>query len=139
MKRYILIEGQDFLKISVSYEKGGYNYFTGKQSQRGYYLYVKKVKVDRHEDGVTMESFVLYTSGYKEILLETKRKAQKYYDLAVEKMDSRWTKLAELVLKDHGYAVSLKTLLDNQTSDAFAEKVIKDALNNEKTKENEEK
>ena len=56
------------IEVSIYYDKGGMSYFSGKTSQRGYYMSVVPV---RKAGG--MISFTLFT-GYKQLLMETKQK-----------------------------------------------------------------
>ena len=72
------LKGATHLEVSVFYDKGGANYFSGGTTQRGYYLSVRPVtKSDR------MVSFVMF-AGKKRFLLETARFSQKQLDRAVE-------------------------------------------------------
>lgn len=66
------------LEVFVYYDKGGMSYFTGKVSPRGYYLSVTPVT---KRDG--MVSFAMFT-GYKQLLLETKRYSAKQFNQTVE-------------------------------------------------------
>ena len=34
----------DQMEVAVEYDKGGYSYFTGKRSERGYYLFLRPFK-----------------------------------------------------------------------------------------------
>lgn len=112
MKRYIKIEGEHYLKINVFYDKGGINFLTGRTDARGYWLSVTAVKRETY-GLVQMESFEMFTSGYKELILEVKRRSDKAHDKAVDMSESMWRRLAEKVLVEKGFAVSLKTL-ENQ-------------------------
>jgi len=66
------------LNISVYYDKGGMNYFTGGTSQRGYYMSVKPVR--KSENMVSYTAF----SGFSRFLFETGRFTAKQFERAVE-------------------------------------------------------
>ena len=73
MKKYFAIKGdnKNFIKVSTGYEKGGTSVWTGKDSRRGYYVYVTPVQ---RENG--FESQVLF-DGYKQLLKEVGRRGKK--------------------------------------------------------------
>jgi len=81
MKKYITVEGQTF-SVSVSYNKGGFNYFTAKMDERGYYLNVRPVTLEVH-DGYTTESYMVF-SGYRHLLKTVKRQSPKALSEAVQ-------------------------------------------------------
>ena len=81
MKKYITVEGQTF-NVSVSYNKGGFNYFTAKSDERGYYLNVRPVILEVH-DGYTTESYMVF-SGYRHLLKTVKRQSPKALSEAVQ-------------------------------------------------------
>ena len=66
------------LEVSVSYDKGGANYFSGGTKPRGYYLSVTPVT-----KSATSISFTMFT-GYSRFLLETKRFSEKQFANAIE-------------------------------------------------------
>ena len=66
------------LELSVYYDKGGTNYFSGGIDPRGYYLCAKPV---RKSDG--MISYTMF-SGIRRLLFETKRFSAKQFELAVD-------------------------------------------------------
>lgn len=78
MKKYIAVKENPratHLKIELYYNLGGYNYFTYKQENRGYYLSVSPVsRSDR--GGVTMESYTAFT-GIKQCIKTVARKSAK--------------------------------------------------------------
>lgn len=63
------------LEIIISYNQGGYNYFTYQNQPRGYYLHITPIS-EQSVDGVTMRTFTAF-SGIKFLLKETKRFSQK--------------------------------------------------------------
>ena len=78
-KRYIELENPSrnatHLKIEVYYSLGGYNLFTYKPEERGYYLSVSPVcKFNRN--GVTMESYTAF-SGIKKCIKPVSRQSKK--------------------------------------------------------------
>ena len=80
-KRYIErgdLKHGNHLEISVYYNKGGVNCFSGQASSRGYYLSVRPVTL-----GNGTVSFNLF-SGCKRLLLETNRYSAKQFARAVE-------------------------------------------------------
>ena len=90
MKKYEKIEGSNKeLKIEVYYDKGGMNYFNGKNEPRGYWLSMRQVEREMQGRSIVIESYGMF-SGAKAFLLEVKRKSDKAYEqalvLAEEKM-----------------------------------------------------
>lgn len=78
MKKYLELKAnQDatHIKIEIYYNLGGYNCFTCKTEQRGYYLSVVPVTRERR-DGYTLESFAAFT-GTKQLLKSVTRKSAK--------------------------------------------------------------
>lgn len=63
------------LKVEVYYDLGGYSYFTGKQTKRGYYVSVLPVERSQKENCI-VESLTLFV-GYKHCLKEVSRKTNK--------------------------------------------------------------
>jgi hypothetical protein len=97
MKSYETIEGTSkSLKINVYYNKGGMNYFHGKEERRGYYLSVTPVEIKQCE-GYQMESFLAF-SGAKRLVLEVKRQSDKAYNQAVAMHNEELKDLREYVL-----------------------------------------
>lgn len=80
MKNYVERGGKTF-SVSVSYNKGGMNMWTGKEMERGYYLNIRPVVLEKC-DGYTSESFMI-GAGYNKFLLGVKRQSSKSLDLAV--------------------------------------------------------
>lgn len=91
MKKYIT-KGNQVFKVELNYNLGGYSYVTGKQQPRGYYFSVSPVGI-KEKDGYRVETYKAYT-GFKEVLLEVKRKSNKKYEEALsmltdEKIEER--------------------------------------------------
>lgn len=97
MKSYETIEGTNkSLKVHLYYDKGGMNYFHGKEEKRGYYLLVQPVEFMQC-DSYQMESYVAF-SGAKRLVLEVKRQSDKAYNQAVAMHHEELTDLREYVL-----------------------------------------
>lgn len=77
------------LKLVISYNKGGVNYWTYKNEKRGYYVSVTPVT-----RGENFESAYLF-SGYKFLTAETSRYSEKQLKLAAANIDN-W-KLFEVI------------------------------------------
>lgn len=86
MINYIQKEGYE-LKVQVDYEKGGMNYFSGRETRRGYYLYVYPVQRETVDGRVVIESFMAFSGG-KKLLLEVNRKSDKAYKEACAMLES---------------------------------------------------
>lgn len=98
MKKYEPIEGSNkVLKIEVFYDKGGMNYFNGKNESRGYWLSMRQVERDIRENGVVIESYGMF-SGTKAFLLEVKRKSDKAYEQALVLAEAKMEELRLHVL-----------------------------------------
>lgn len=65
LKLLPVIEGSHatHLKITLNYNKGGMNYFTYKDEQRGIYLGVSPVKIEKKE-GYSTESFMVLKNWF---------------------------------------------------------------------------
>lgn len=98
MKKYEKIEGSDKeLKIEVYYDKGGMNYFNGKNEPRGYWLSMRQVHVERTERSIVIESYGMF-SGAKVFLKEVKRYSQKTYEDAIILAEEKMAELRTHVL-----------------------------------------
>lgn len=62
------------VEISVRYEAGGMNYFTYRESERGYYASVSPIRIEKH-DGYETRSFVAF-SGRKSFMEGARRFSQ---------------------------------------------------------------
>lgn len=81
MEKYIEKNGQT-LRVSVYYNLGGFNYFTSRSEERGYYLSVTPIKRSSN-NGIVMREYAAF-SGFKKLLLEVKRKSKKAESQALE-------------------------------------------------------
>jgi hypothetical protein len=71
-KEYFKVQGQTKeIEVSVGYELGGHSYFTGENSNRGYYMYVRPV-----ERAGGFISFMMF-EGFKCCLLQVNRQSKK--------------------------------------------------------------
>lgn len=106
MKKYTKIEGTEnkYLKSEVYYNKGGINYFTYKTDPRGYWVSVTIVERETREHGVSIESFNLFGSGYREFLFEVKKQSNKAYEKAVAESGDIISKIEnKLLAEKFGY------------------------------------
>ena len=81
------------LEVSVTYNKGGANYFSGGTTPRGYYLSV--TPVTKSERSVSFTMF----SGFSHLLLETKRYTDKQFNRAVDMANDHRESLIAKVLE----------------------------------------
>ena len=99
--------GQDIrcnvIDIEVYYDLGGYNYFSGSEKKRGYYLSVSPLEVDGH--------FVSYQgfSGMYMLLNECSRKSKKAESEALKLMEEKKDVLISAVCNKHGIELIKKT------------------------------
>jgi hypothetical protein len=98
MKKYEKIEGSNKqLKIEIYYDKGGMNYFNGKNEPRGYWLSMRQVERKVEDHGVVIESYGMF-SGAKMFLNEVKKKSDKAYQLALSMAEGKIEELRGHVL-----------------------------------------
>lgn len=106
MKKYIELEANEkatHLKVEVYYSLGGYNCFTYKQENRGYYLSISPVsRVNR--GGVVMEGYTAF-SGIKQCVKTVTRKSAKAEQEATEKAARIEKMLIEWVCDKNGLPV----------------------------------
>lgn len=107
MKKYIALKenatGSTHVKIEVYYNLGGYNVFTYKSEERGYYLSVCPVKRESR-NGVNLESFTAF-SGTKMCILPVTRKSKKAEANAEQIATEREKTLIDFVCNAHGLEV----------------------------------
>ena len=102
IKKYVKLQENperrnNFIKIYVYYDLGGYNYFTHREKPRGYYITV--VPVTR--DGVC-ESFTAFT-GCTELLTPCARKGKKAEADALQKAPVYEKMMVDAICKKYGY------------------------------------
>lgn len=99
-KEYIERDGQT-LSVSIFYDLGGMNYFSGGVNRRGYYLSVRPVSVSRDETGrVVTESSVMF-NGTKMLLVEVNRQSKKAEAEALKKAKENKERLIESVMNEY--------------------------------------
>lgn len=97
LKQYIEREGQTF-NVSVWYDLGGINYFSGGTNKRGFYLSVTPCTLEKSSCGkFTTETSACF-SGYKKLLIECKRFSKKKQLEAVEASKQWIEELVKAVL-----------------------------------------
>lgn len=87
---------RNFIKVELSYSKGGLNYWTYKHDERGLYIHVKPV--ERSADGL-MEGFTISgqaSDGYRACLQQLGRKNDKALASLWEKIVSGAEEIARL-------------------------------------------
>jgi len=83
------------LRISVDYQKGGMNYFTGDYEENGVFVYIQPCSYNNGIIGTTITG-KRQTDGYKILLKEIGRKSQKQIDLMAEKVMPYAQQIADL-------------------------------------------
>lgn len=86
------------IKVELSYQLGGINYFTYKKESRGLYLHITPVEVRDCGNGMICESFVGF-SGIKFLVKELGRKSDKQQELLWNKILPHTRQLADLFEK----------------------------------------
>jgi hypothetical protein len=98
MKKYLKTNKENTeVKIELKYNLGGLNYWNYKTEARGYWLHIQPLKIERQQ-GCTIESYNCF-SGYKALILETKRKSDKAYNTALEMINSKVSEMLEVIKK----------------------------------------
>lgn len=82
MKKRIERDNQLF-EISVTYNKGGHSWATGRQLKRGYYLHVQPITIQDMGNGIQAVRMVGF-SGVKMFLHEVSRQSKKQYEYACD-------------------------------------------------------
>lgn len=105
MKKYLQLKEsnnykENFIKVEVYYDKGGYNYFTYREKPRGYYISVVPVTRQGY-----MESFTAFT-GYNDLLLEVNRASEKQYNKAIELSAEKENIIIEKLKMERGYELA---------------------------------
>ncbi len=96
MKQYLKTnKANTEVKIELKYNLGGLNYWNYKQEVRGYYLHIQPLQIEKHESCI-IESYQCF-SGYKALILETKRKSDKAYKTALQMIDNKIAEMLEVI------------------------------------------
>ena len=105
MKKYIKTseEGKE-LKVTLTYQKGGYNHFHGTEEKRGYYVGIQPIEIQRMDNGVQIESFMMF-SGVKRLVHEVKRQSDKGYNEALAKSEGVEKELIEYICNKNGLSI----------------------------------
>ena len=100
MKKYLKTNKENTeVKIELKYNLGGLNYWNYKTEARGYWLHIHTLKIERQQ-GCTIESYNCF-SGYKALILETKRKSDKAYNTALEMLEAKKAEMLEIILTNN--------------------------------------
>lgn len=67
-----LIEGSNYIRLSIKYDLGGYNYFTYKKKERGYYIHVSPIEKTK-DYMITYKGF----SGFYHMISTVGRRSNK--------------------------------------------------------------
>ena len=82
------------VQCELGYELGGHSYFTGQNNRRGYYIYVRPVRIGKNSTSFTM------FHGCKELLVECARRGGKKEQEARAKFLARADALVREVYPD---------------------------------------
>lgn len=104
-------KGTTHVQVRVFYDKGGLNHFTSRDDKRGVYVVVTPIEVIKYADHDIVKTGLF--SGYKKLLVETKRKSDKTLDeqracvskQVAEKTGVAW-EMVEAVLSKHGLTLA---------------------------------
>lgn len=100
MKKYLKTNKENTeVKIELKYNLGGLNYWNYKQEARGYYLHIQPLQIEKLESCI-IESYECF-SGYKALILETKRKSDKAYNIALEMLKAKKAEMLEVITKNN--------------------------------------
>ena len=92
----------NYIKIRVYYDLGGYNWATHKEKPRGYYISIQPV-----ERGGNLEGFTAFT-GFYDLLEPCARKSKKAEANALEKAIEREPDLINYICAQNGYILEGK-------------------------------
>jgi hypothetical protein len=102
MKKYIKTkESNKEIKVTLTYQKGGINHWHGTEEKRGYYVGIQPVEVQTMDNGVQIESFMMF-SGVKRLVHEVKRQSDKGYNEALAKSEEVEKELIEYICNKNG-------------------------------------
>lgn len=74
------------VKASISFQKGGINWYNGANEKKGYYLHLIPVERSEVSNGFISECFTL-GEGFKFLLLEVTRQSEKRFNTAKQIAD----------------------------------------------------
>ena len=93
------------IRIRIYYDIGGWNYGTGKEKKRGYYISVQPIE-RTNKNGLITESYTGFT-GYYELLTECTRKSKKAESIALEKAPYYEKLMIDYICNKNGYTVEV--------------------------------
>ena len=104
-----MADGEE-MEVHLAYSEGGINYFTYKTEQRGFYVHMTPVKVERHSGYKTTSRKLMDDRGRKVLVEEAKRRNKKrgaaiaamldFADIADAAMSQEWQEVVNLVQRD---------------------------------------
>lgn len=103
--------GFNSIEVEVTYDKGGYSYFSYEPKKRGYYLRIQPLTI-KECDGYTSESFMAF-SGVRDFILEVGRRSNKSEKLAKEMVIEKWNEYQDYILRKYGVDIP-KNLIENE-------------------------
>lgn len=113
--RFLTTEPNKYIKVSVSYNEGGANYFSGGSPARGFYMHFTPVEAEAFE-GHTIERMQLF-HGRKALIEETKRYNEKRILALVdqirgecERRDPHIMRIVNLVLSEENLTLAQQEL-----------------------------
>lgn len=89
------------VKIRIYYDLGGYNYFTYREKQRGYYISVAPCE-RANRNGIVMESITAF-SGVCELLEPCARKSKSAEQRARDKAPAYEKMMLDYIKNKYGY------------------------------------
>lgn len=98
------VTGEDCnaIKLRMGYNKGGINYFTYKQEDRGFYLSLTPMKIEKHklDDGREYETeSYMFGSGYRIPTKPITKKSEKAFKEAIEELKTKDTLIKQCILQ----------------------------------------
>lgn len=92
------IASANTIEIKVTYDKGGYNPFNGRNEGRGIYLHISPITVTSHGNYEEI-SYIAFT-GVKYFLKELGRKSQKQLEIIENKLEPQFEEIAKMFEKN---------------------------------------
>lgn len=92
------------LKAEVYYSKGGVNWATGRNEERGYYFSLNAVSIENYR-GCRIEGTVA-SSGRKTLVLPVQRQSQKRFEQAKAMMDDLMDRYCGQFLDENGMTLA---------------------------------
>lgn len=89
------------VKVNVYYSLGGMNYFNSKNEDRGYWISVSPIQIERRNDGIVFESYRAF-SGTKRLIIGASRKSQSGFDKAFKLAEELENEMLNYISEKHG-------------------------------------